>query len=236
MQYSTVTPGSFIDRLSNNVRGELYARFIRECGVGAEDTILDVGVTADAEYLSVNYLEALHPNKAAITACGIEDASFLEEQYPGLTFVHADGLDLPFDDRSFDFVHSSAVIEHVGCEVNQRRFVSECARVARRGVFLTTPNRWFPVEFHTKLPLLHWLPKPLFRRIIRATPLAFFGDETNLNLLGAPDLRRFGVPGVALRVGGHRLFGLTSNLILIGSRKWGSEARSAARTAKRAPA
>jgi len=40
-------------------------------------------------------------------------------------------------------------------------------RVCRRGVFLTTPNRWFPVEFHTVLPLVHWLPKPQFRALLR---------------------------------------------------------------------
>ena len=33
----------------------------------------------------------------------------------------------------------------------------EAVRVGRR-VFLTTPNRWFPVEVHTRLPLVHWLP------------------------------------------------------------------------------
>jgi hypothetical protein len=44
--------------------------------------------------------------------------------------------------------------------------VAECARVARKGFCLTTPNRWFPVEFHTQLPLLHWLPKAWFRLIL----------------------------------------------------------------------
>jgi hypothetical protein len=27
-------------------------------------------------------------------------------------------------------------------------------------VFLSTPNRWFPVETHTLLPFVHWLPRP----------------------------------------------------------------------------
>jgi hypothetical protein len=31
-----------------------------------------------------------------------------------MTFRRTDGRDLPFPDRSFDFAHSSAVIEHVG--------------------------------------------------------------------------------------------------------------------------
>ena len=29
-------------------------------------------------------------------------------------------------------------------------------------VVISTPNRFYPIEFHTKLPLLHWLPKTFF--------------------------------------------------------------------------
>ena len=53
------------------------------------------------------------------------------------------------------------MLEHVGSETDRRRFVSEINRVADRAL-LTTPNRWFPVDSHTKLPFLHYLPKPLF--------------------------------------------------------------------------
>ena len=40
------------------------------------------------------------------------------------------------------------MIEHVGGEEEQRRFVAEVLRVGRRA-FITTPNRWFPIEVHT---------------------------------------------------------------------------------------
>ena len=66
---------------------------------------------------------------------------------------------MPFADGEFDIVFSNAVIEHVGGREQQRRFVEESLRVARRA-FVTTPNRWFPVEVHTRLPLVHWLPGP----------------------------------------------------------------------------
>ena len=57
-------------------------------------------------------------------------------------------------------MHSNAVIEHVGARERQEAFVREALRVGRR-VFVTTPNRWFPVEVHTRLPLVHWLPEQL---------------------------------------------------------------------------
>ena len=66
----------------------------------------------------------------------------------------------PFDDGSFDVVFSNAVIEHVGDRERQGQLVREALRVGRR-VFLTTPNRWFPVEVHTRLPFVHWLPDEL---------------------------------------------------------------------------
>ena len=82
-------------------------------------------------------------------------------------------------DGAFDIVFSNAVIEHVGGRERQRRFVSEAIRVGRR-VFLTTPNRRFPIEVHTRLPFVHWLPDTLSHPVYRAV-----GKEpaTELNLL-----------------------------------------------------
>src|SRR5258708_9809649 len=107
-----------------------------------------------------------------------------------MRFVMADGLRLPFRDHALDVVPSSAVIEHVGSLARQCAFVAECCRVARRAVFITTPNRWFPVEFHTVLPLMHWLPKEIFRALMRRTGRGFFADERNLNLMTARALSR----------------------------------------------
>lgn len=69
--------------------------------------------------------------------------------------VVADGRQMPFATRAFDVVVANAVIEHVGGEPEQRRFVAEHARVAR-ALVITTPNRWFPVESHTSVLIKHW--------------------------------------------------------------------------------
>jgi hypothetical protein len=63
--------------------------------------------------------------------------------------------------------------------------VSEALRVGR-AVFLTTPNRRFPVEVHTRLPLVHWLPDQASGRVYRALGKGF---ATELELLSASDLR-----------------------------------------------
>jgi hypothetical protein len=81
--------------------------------------------------------------------------------------VTASGTELPFEDDAFDLAFSNAVVEHVGGRDQQRRFVTELCRVAPR-VFLSTPNRWFPVETHTLLPFIHWLPRPAADRAFAA--------------------------------------------------------------------
>jgi hypothetical protein len=45
----------------------------------------------------------------------------------------------------------------VGGEAEQDRFVAEHVRVGTHWI-ITTPNRWFPVESHTRTVLRHWSP------------------------------------------------------------------------------
>jgi len=216
-QYNVAAPDSLPARIAEYQRRRMLAAFLGAFHVQPEDTIVDVGVTSDRTYEHSNYVEAWYPHKQRLTAVGIDDASFLEQLYPGVTFRRADGRALPFADDSFDYAHSSAVIEHVGSRANQARLLGELWRVCRKGVFVTTPNRWFPVELHTVLPFLHWLPMPAFRTALRALGHAELAEEANLNLMSRGDLLRAAdAAGIgAARVEGARLAGWTSNLLLI---------------------
>jgi ubiquinone/menaquinone biosynthesis C-methylase UbiE len=187
-QYNLAAPQSFPVRVAAYARARMYKRFIHNTAIKPEETLLDVGVTSDQSYRASNYVEAWYPYKNKITAVGLDDAGFLEQLYPGMTYVRADGRNLPFRSGSFDVVHSSSVLEHVGSFEDQQKFIRELTRVARRAVFMTTPNRWFPVEFHTVLPLIHWLPKRWFRRLLNGTRYHFYSLEKNLNLLDRREL------------------------------------------------
>jgi hypothetical protein len=204
-------PGSLPTRIAKRQRRQMLERFVRSLSPTSEDDVLDVGVTDDRLHDHSNYFEAWYPYKSRITATGLEDASFLEKLYPGVRFVQANALDLPFSDASYDYVHSSAVIEHVGSHRNQTKLLRELWRVARRGIFVTTPNRWFPIEVHT------YLPPGVFRAILRGLGREFFADEANLNLMSRASLVD------AARLGGLENFrvetvslaGWPSNLLLI---------------------
>jgi len=215
-QYNVAAADSLPVRLAAYQRRKMFGRFLADTDIAAGEQILDVGVTSDRSYQASNYLEAWYPHKSMVTAVGIDDASFLRTQYPGMRFVKADGRHLPFRDQAFDVVHSSAVIEHVGSWERQCEFVAECCRVARRAVFITTPNRWFPVEFHTVLPLVHWLPKGAFRALMRRTDRGFFAEERNLNLMTTSELCRAASAqdGFKHTVSNVTLGGWPSNLLL----------------------
>ncbi len=214
-QYNVARPGSLPVRIAGYQRRKMFEAFTA-LGIGASDTILDIGATSDRSYDHSNYLAAWYPHKGRITSVGIDDASHLESLHPGLTFIRANGLALPFPDESFDFVHCAAVIEHVGSRAAQLRLIREAVRVARRCAMITTPNRWFPVEFHTVMPLIHWLPPTVFRRLLRAAGREFFASEENLNLLSRQQLREIARElGLEHEVRGVRLLGLVSNLLLI---------------------
>jgi hypothetical protein len=219
-QYNLAAPDSLPIRIAAYQRRRMFDVFLSITGVQPQDTILDIGVTSDRTYSHSNYLEHWYPYKSSITASGVDDASFLEQEYPGLKFVHADGRNLPFADREFEFVHSSAVLEHVGSRAKQVDFVREAWRVARKGIFITTPNRWFPVEFHTLLPFAHWLPPVVFRRLCRMARLEFFASEDNLNLLSASQLRRMAADAGLenFKVTSVALAGWPSNLLLTAKR------------------
>lgn len=177
-------------RLATYQRRRMFDRFADIFGMDPQNTIVDVGVTSNEEYALDNYLEVLYPHKQAITAVALEDASHLEKKYHGLRFVRVTPGPLPFENGEFDIAHSSAVIEHVGSRQNQEAFLRELWRVARRGIFVTTPNRWFPIEFHTFLPVAHWLPQPVFRKMLRKMGKNFYAQEANLNLMSSRDLRK----------------------------------------------
>ena len=214
-QYNLAAPGSLPARIAHYQRRKMFRAFIDFACPGPADTILDVGVTSDRGYDHSNYFEAWYRHKGGVTAVGLDDASFLPELYPGMRFVRADGRELPFGDGSFDYVHSSAVLEHVGARERQTRFLREAWRASRKGIFITTPNRWFPVEFHTVLPLLHGLPPARYRAILAKIGQEFFAREDNLNLLSGRVLTDLasaaGVPNKS--IGSVALFGWSTNLI-----------------------
>lgn len=203
-------------RLSMQVRKRMFGHFMATMQPTAAVSVLDLGVTSDTHNSESNYFEQLYPWKQRLVCAGTEDARHLETQFPGVRFVRVNaGEPLPFRDGEFDIVFSNAVVEHTGSRTAQAAFLRELLRVGRR-FFVTTPNRWFPMEMHTCLPFLHYLPLPMHRRILRMLGHTWYSREENLNLLDRATLLRLFPSSCSVQVQHVRLFGLTSNLIAHG--------------------
>jgi hypothetical protein len=99
------------------------------------------------------------PSRTHITATGLGEGQHFRAAFP--TVQIKPSRPLPFEYGEFDIACANAVLEHVGSRELQRSFIRELARVGRR-VFLTVPHRYFPVEHHTAIPLLHFTD-PTFR-------------------------------------------------------------------------
>ena len=172
------------DSISLRSRQRKLRLLLDELRPTAETSVLDVGADElgfgeGAGCGTMNFFEEHYPWPERITALGLHDGHGFRARYPDIRYVQGDACALPFDDGAFDIVFSNAVIEHVGGRERQRQLVSEAIRVGRR-VFITTPNRRFPVELHTRLPVVHWLPDALAHRAYRATGKEF---ATDLHLL-----------------------------------------------------
>jgi SAM-dependent methyltransferase len=173
-----------VDQVSLRSRRRKLRLFLEELHPTAETSVLDVGADELAfgegdGCGTLNFFEEHYPWPERITALGLQDGTGFRARYPGIPYAQGDACALPFADGEFDIVFSNAVIEHVGDRERQRQLVAEAIRVGRR-VFITTPNRRFPVEVHTRLPVVHWLPDRLAHPVYRTVGKGF---ATEVHLL-----------------------------------------------------
>ena len=177
-----------VSKISAHNRARKFNFFIETFKPQPTDLVLDVGFN-DREYSEVeNYLEKHYPYQSQITALGISGSEHFSKRYPEVKVVLYDGKIFPFEDKSFDIGWSNAVIEHVGNKDAQLLFVKELLRTCKR-VYFTTPNRYFPFEVHSRIPLLHWLPKPLFDLIILKFTSKKWLTGDYLNLLSCRQIK-----------------------------------------------
>lgn len=213
--YQATTRVRLSQSLALAARKRIFALFVEEMTPGAETTIIDIG-TSDYESPEANILEKLYPWPENITCATIGDPSGIGALHPKVKSLKVGaGEPLPFRDLHFDIAYSNAVLEHVGGRAQRREFIAEALRVAR-AVFIVVPNRWFPVEHHTNMPLLHFRPS-LFRSVFTGSRLNFWTHPENLEFLGKRQLAREWPPGrpVRIRYTGLPAGPFSSNVALI---------------------
>jgi hypothetical protein len=212
--YQVAPPHSLGERLAIAARDRIYADMLRHCRPDRSAMILDVGVS-DVVTDAANMLERKYPHPERITAAGLGEGLAFRAAYPKVAYRRIKpNKRLPFAAKTFDLAVSNAVLEHVGSETSQVAFVRELVRVAKC-VFISVPNRYFPVEHHTMIPLLHFW-RGGFGVACRLLGKAEWADEKNLILMSWKRLAALVPEGTEPTIGrtGIALGPFSSNLFL----------------------
>jgi ubiquinone/menaquinone biosynthesis C-methylase UbiE len=197
-------------------RQNKYDLFLSLVNPQPHETILDVGVSPFFGR-GTNFLEMWYPHPEKITALANDNPkkfNEFQEKLPQVKLVFGDGRKLPFPDNHFDIVFSNAVVEHVGPRSNQERFIRELLRVGKR-CFITSPNAGFPIDSHTLLPFVHWLPSKMRPTVYRTFGRGYWADINNLNLLTKKDFSNLFPANSEVKLIPQKSFGLPLSWIAV---------------------
>ena len=181
---------NFFDKIINKKRIEMIGLIKKNIKISQIKDLLDIGTTEDSSAGSSNIfckmLNTITIHKS-ISNQKIKNKRFKYCLKKSITSKFSKEIINIFKS---DLVVSSATIEHVGSLKNQITKVSNMISLSKEYIVISTPNRFYPVELHTKLPLIHWLPKTFFRKILLFLNMKYFADEKNMNLLSKRDLKK----------------------------------------------
>ena len=211
---------------SRSKRADLFRRTLIP---SQSDRILDLGGGKGRHF--AQHLPEL--NRVCVADHNADALAFAKQRF-GFETVLLDATErLPFADQEFDIVFCSSVIEHVtgpkeeaialfkrdgqafreSAKEHQRRFAAEIGRIGKR-YFVQTPYRFFPVEVHSWLPLLGYLPTHLQWAVMKITN-SFWprrDSHPDWSLLTCDEMQRLFPEADIHR---ERFFGITKSVIAI---------------------
>ncbi|HYD96757.1 MAG TPA: methyltransferase domain-containing protein [Noviherbaspirillum sp.] len=210
-EYSSLPERGITEKILTSQRRKLFAAFTGFRQAAPLGTVLNVYMKPTTLFDNSDYLFAWSdlPERMRLTACEMEAPAVASK---------AHDTRLPYPDGAFDWVFCNEVLEHSGGTERQYALVQELYRVARRGVFLTTANRRHPLEFKSRIPLIHLLPDAWWRRLLKWSGKGKWASESMLNPVDAPALYRFAslLPGKPEHDVGHkRVLGVKAHFFLM---------------------
>jgi hypothetical protein len=128
--------------------------------------ILDFGVSNSKNQDSNPFVKYfLSKRRKDIFGCGVDNVQSVRKIYKNLKYKKIKpNHKLPYKGNFFSLSISHAVFEHIGNK-NRKFYLSELIRVSEK-VFISIPNRYFPIEHHSNIPMLGYLPSKLIYKIL----------------------------------------------------------------------
>ena len=142
------------------------------------DVLLEIGgPTGSAEAIVSLYKKVLIINISNINQTTIDECGYPENTQ----IIRGNGCVLPLKNGSVDYVFSNATIEHIP-KAQWEYFSREVIRVAKKGIFISAPNFWFPFEPHYLFPFFQFLPNIIKRLFIMDFGLSIgYINKTNFH-------------------------------------------------------
>lgn len=171
---------------SKNARAKRAAIFRNAFEFDADTKILDLGSETGANINSVLQGTLVKPDNiyiADISSALIEKG---KDTYGYIPVLIDESGKLPFEDQFFDIVFCSSVIEHVTVPkemvwslksgaafkekslLRQKEFANEIKRLGKQ-YFVQTPYKHFPIESHSWMPFVAWLPRGVLITLLKFT-------------------------------------------------------------------
>jgi hypothetical protein len=129
-------------------RMELFHKLMMRVDRAAPVSILDVGGTP-------SFWLGKIPHNCTLTLVNLDHYLPLQ----GETVLHGDACDLMamLGRRRYDVVFSNSLIAQV--PVDRQALLADQLRRAGDRYFIQTPNQGFPIDWRTRMPAFHWLPR-----------------------------------------------------------------------------
>lgn len=166
----------------------LWRLYLKIATIRCEGQYLDIGCGLGQNAIAFGQdCQSIHCLDIGDEGLAKYQATFRLKGISNVSFYQGDAQALPFRVATFDRVSMISVIEHV---TNQRLAIQEASRVLKPGgeLILQVPNKYFFVDLHTGLPLLHCLSVPIRQWLLTKLGYKGVGHVMNIHIPSKTEL------------------------------------------------